>query len=404
MASLAAASDGNEFELSNITSAPQAPDDQPAVFYAGDNVGNESPDVFHAKGTHAVTTGDGTCNSPILIACGDTVTGDTSLFSNAIDRYSCSGWEETGPEIIYSFTLPAGGPYDVSAPITDFNVDLDLFLLDPAGCAAGQCLNSESFDSSNLSLQDLPAGTYLIAVDGYQGVSGTFTLSLNCVASVRVSWLEVAAHLAGGGGSQWRTDVVVLNEGSGPATVDFILHKTSGDKTLNASIEPSAMGVFEDIVDQMGTTGKGSLEVRSNQSHRLAGRIYNQADSGTFGQFIPGFSEGEGLTVGQPVKFLGLRQFEGRFRTNIGFTNTGDVSATVDVTLHAADGSSLKTYTVNLDPNELFQDIEPFKNRAGQPNLGWGYALVEVQSGNGVLISASVIDSITNDATTIPMR
>ena len=50
------------------------------------------------------------------------------------------------------------------------------------------------------------------------------------------------------------------------------------------------------------------------------------------------------------------------------------------------------------------QDLEPFRTRASSPNLGWGYATVEVVSGDGVHTSASVIDSRTNDATTIPMK
>ncbi len=42
-----------------------------------------------------------------------------------------------------------------------------------------------------------------------------------------------------------------------------------------------------------------------------------------------------------------------------------------------------------------------FRTRAGSPDLGWGFATVTVVSGNGIVTSASVIDSRTNDATTI---
>jgi hypothetical protein len=51
----------------------------------------------------------------------------------------------------------------------------------------------------------------------------------------------------------------------------------------------------------------------------------------------------------------------------------------------------------------LKQDLEPYKNRAGRPNLGWGFAVVEALEGEGLLVSASVIDSKTNDPTTIPI-
>jgi hypothetical protein len=52
----------------------------------------------------------------------------------------------------------------------------------------------------------------------------------------------------------------------------------------------------------------------------------------------------------------------------------------------------------------VVQDIEPFKTRADAPDVGWGFARVLVVSGNGIVTSASVVDSRTNDATTIPMK
>jgi hypothetical protein len=74
------------------------------------------------------------------------------------------------------------------------------------------------------------------------------------------------------------------------------------------------------------------------------------------------------------------------------------------VTLFRTDGSELVSYQRSLAPAELFQDIEPLRQLAGQPDLGWGFARIEVLAGHGVLASASVIDSVTNDATTIAMK
>ena len=92
------------------------------------------------------------------------------------------------------------------------------------------------------------------------------------------------------------------------------------------------------------------------------------------------------------------------FRTNISVTNTGMEDAEVEITLYSTDGTELVTYTLTMVPGMVVQDLEPFKTRANQPDLGWGFAEVEVVSGSGVLCSASVVDSVTNDATTIPMK
>ncbi len=69
-------------------------------------------------------------------------------------------------------------------------------------------------------------------------------------------------------------------------------------------------------------------------------------------------------------------------------------------------GSQWRTDVVarNIGAETLKQDPEPFKRRASQPNIGWGFAEVEVLSGSGILASASVVDSVTNDATTIPFK
>ena len=69
--------------------------------------------------------------------------------------------------------------------------------------------------------------------------------------------------------------------------------------------------------------------------------------------------------------------------------------------MFAADGELLDQYFVDLTPGGSIQELEPFADRGGRPDLGWGYVTVDVISGSGVMVSASVIDSQSNDATTV---
>jgi len=101
---------------------------------------------------------------------------------------------------------------------------------------------------------------------------------------------------------------------------------------------------------------------------------------------------------------LGLRQMEGEFRTNISVTNTSMAAADVEITLYGTDAGELHSYLLSVDAGMVVQDLEPFKSRANRPDLGWGFAEVAVVTGSGVLTSASVVDSVTNDATTAPMK
>jgi hypothetical protein len=163
--------------------------------------------------------------------------------------------------------------------------------------------------------------------------------------------------------------------------------------------------VFEDVVGgSLQYEGKGPLEVRSSLPLRAAARTYNLASEGSFGQGFGLFTSEQGLSAGDTAWLLELRQEQDRFRTNIAVTNTGDADASVRIHLMATDGSELAAFTLTLGPGELKQALEPFARRAGRPNLGWGLARVEVITGSGVLVSASVIDSRTNDATTVQMQ
>jgi hypothetical protein len=123
--------------------------------------------------------GSGVCADPLYISAGQHVDGDTSRYSDNASSYGCSSWSETGPETIYSFVLPAGGFYTVTAEISGMTADLDVFLLSSTGCGnPGQCLTSTSYGDSRAEAAPVPPGTYYIAVDGYYGVSDTYSLDL----------------------------------------------------------------------------------------------------------------------------------------------------------------------------------------------------------------------------------
>jgi len=232
--------------------------------------------------------------------------------------------------------------------------------------------------------------------------------AVSCM-SPYVYWTEIAAHNQGADTSTWRTDLAARNMVTAPASVQFILHTSSGDTTTDAMIDGGAQGVFEDIVGAMGVDGKGTLEVCSTQPLELVARTFNQpgvakADAGTFGQFYDGFMGGAGMAAGDSARLLGLRQMTDEFRTNISVTNTGLDPAEVRVTLFSNDGTELHSYTLEVGVGMVVQDLQPFKARAKKPNLGWGFAVIEVTDGSGILASASVIDSVSGDATTIPMK
>jgi hypothetical protein len=197
---------------------------------------------------------------------------------------------------------------------------------------------------------------------------------------------------------------VTRNKGAAAADITLILHRDAGPVSLEGMVDPAAQSVFEDVVGMMGISGKGSLQICSSQPLELLSRVYNQTDDGTFGTTLDGFAAGDGLDQGDSARLIGLRQESGAFRTNLSVTNTSSKSARVGITLRGPAGSEVHSYSLVVPAGMVVQDLEPFRTRAEQPDIGWCYATVEVISGSGVLTSATVIDANTNDGNTIPMK
>ena len=226
-------------------------------------------------------------------------------------------------------------------------------------------------------------------------------------------WVPVATHTSGLQGTEWRTDVAILNPGTVAANVEVDFHGDGGVASTTASIPPRAQVLLADVVGQLGTTGSGALEVLSDQPVKMASRTRDQFlaaapcfPGGTQGQDYPALDPAYGLPNGQAPDtqdsafLLGLVE-NARFRSNIGLVNTGIGAASVLMELFDGAGNKLTSYTSTLASGEWSQKVQPFRKLAGQTAMDSGYARVTVQSGYGVFAFASVIDNITGDPTTM---
>jgi hypothetical protein len=113
----------------------------------------------------------------IDLGCGNKiVSGDTSLYTNTAEHYSCNTWLESGKEIVYRVYLDSGG--DITAVFTIRLADLDLYIL--GACDERECLE---YGSLSATARGLPAGYYFIVVDGYMGAEGEFELEINATCT-----------------------------------------------------------------------------------------------------------------------------------------------------------------------------------------------------------------------------
>jgi hypothetical protein len=105
----------------------------------------------------------------------------------------------------------------------------------------------------------------------------------------------VVAHLTGVGGSEWRTDVRVVNLGASPATVAFEWYPFSPEgrpgpvETIPVIVNPGVQGVFNQLLTSLfNTQGGGSVRLVSASSDIGAAlRLYHDDEQGpcvgTFG-------------------------------------------------------------------------------------------------------------------------
>ena len=245
-----------------------------------------------------------------------------------------------------------------------------------------------------------PGGTNPAAIGGGLG-NGAGAVSCT---SPYVYWTEMAGHTPGAAGSQWRTDLVARNLESSTANVRFILHQASGNLEKNGTIAGNSMRAFEDVTASLSETNSGSLEICSDRPLLVLSRIFNQGDVGTFGQNLDGRVADLGYSAGQTVSLIGLRQKTDAYRTNLVVTNGGATDAEVAILLFDSAGVSLGAYNLTVPAGKAVMDTEPFRNRANRPDVDWGFATVTVLKGTNVITLASMIDSKTNDPTTIPAK
>ncbi|GBC79584.1 hypothetical protein HRbin09_00806 [bacterium HR09] len=258
------------------------------------------------------------------------------------------------------------------------------------------------YDTPGDALGVAVSGSYAYVADGPAGLTIVRACGTGGPQYSNVYWLPVASRASGLSGTQWRTDLGLLNLSGSEARVELRFYGRSGLRSNTVLVANGAQSILVDVVGQMGVSSdSGALEIRSDQPLRVTSRTYNQGASGTYGQNIDAYAEGGGLGAGQTAWLPQLTENQA-YRCNIAVTNTGSVPATVTVTLYDGSGAQLASYTYrDMQPGEWRQE-RAFYDR-GYTSLSRAYAKVTVGSGSGVVAYASVVDNVTGDATTIRM-
>ncbi|MBJ94094.1 MAG: hypothetical protein CMP23_06390 [Rickettsiales bacterium] len=151
----------------------------------GDASGQDDANNQDEEDLGAPQPSGGACTPSMELSCGTSVTGDTSESGSEsiIDRYACTTWNATGPELAYSFTAEESGSVAAVLAEVEAGQDLDVYVMEDLaqGCHSDGCVAFGDLEA----IFDVVAGsTYYVVIDGYVGAAGSFVLELECAASV----------------------------------------------------------------------------------------------------------------------------------------------------------------------------------------------------------------------------
>ncbi len=220
--------------------------------------------------------------------------------------------------------------------------------------------------------------------------------------------VPAVAHNPGLGGTNWRTDLALVATGDTPAEVELRFAGTSASIARSLVLEPGGTRVWPDVLETLfGTppesSDQGVITVVSSAPLAVAGRTFNDTGHGSYGQFVPGLTAGDGLGAGEPG-YLPLLRSDPNARTNLGVVNLGGDPIRVTVVLVGEHGETLGSPLVISVPPAGWRQIVDVFAAAGAGSTAAAYALLRLEGTDGRFWAyGSVVDSRTGDAVTVPV-
>jgi hypothetical protein len=218
----------------------------------------------------------------------------------------------------------------------------------------------------------------------------------------QVGVIPVAGSAAGAFGSFFRTEVTITNPSPFGIGVALVFHPAGrsaepDDPRKNTLLLGNESKTYTDIVDTMGQTGLGSIDVLTTGfTPVITTRVYNDADSaGT-----SGFTE-EVVTSYEAIKSGAYADFTipadlTNYRVNMGIRTLGE-STTFQVTLFDATGAQVGKTTERTLPANYFEQIQLSTFLAGITPPAGGLARIQITSGGSAVFYSATTDNRTND-------
>lgn len=219
-------------------------------------------------------------------------------------------------------------------------------------------------------------------------------------------FIPVVTNGPGKQGSYWTTDVWVYHQNA--SVLHLWFNRSGEDNTGDDSVVVELDGPVVQLTDIVGglfaTEGIGSVHYLADGPVTVVSRTWTPAaDSGTYGQTIPGvpITEASVAGSGQAGALRMLVDATPGTRANLGVVNVSPAAVTATIEVFAADGDpadGASPLTVRLDPFDMTQINGILNELSTDHQLGL-IVRVGVTSAEGAIVSyLSEVDNTTNDA------
>ncbi len=225
----------------------------------------------------------------------------------------------------------------------------------------------------------------------------------NPSAEATTRWIvPTATHAPGARGTQWRSDLTVLNPTEAPAqALVYFLPADTDNRRLTdpfyLTLPPRQQVSIEDVVDLAfrRNPASGALLVESESRDLVVtSRVYNRQPDRTYGMLVRGVRTVDALAAGEPGHLVFLSQGD-LYRSNVGFAGATQAPGQVTLRLFDEAGRELRAKTYDLLPYGQTQINDIFASFGVSSLLA--VARVEVKGTVPLVVYATVTDNRTGD-------
>lgn len=232
----------------------------------------------------------------------------------------------------------------------------------------------------------------------------------------RTQYVPVVGKVTGAAGTNFVTDVRIVNHGTSTANVslDYYQQSAAGHAaptaTAHVIVAPGEQKVLDDVIGILGSSSLGGLRVMSDQNVEVRSRVINDLRSG--GQGTTGFAVEAGeLADAKTTGTLGFLSASSPvdigtgvgFRSNIGYFNPGAAPVTATFTARrTTNGSVLGAKTITIPASSFVQQgVFSLIDTVGGADQIQPDFYVTWSSSAPLFVYAAVVDNKTGDSVLI---